>query len=134
MHGSCTSRTTTTKERSSHPTTLPTAGEEKIMELEANFNSAVKLLNKKVSCYKSLKKKAAKLGGDKQTLKKKDGDHPKKWKAPKQGNKKEVKFKCHSTWYWCGKKDTGGKYKKCRAYYKPKECKGLVIMDATGEK
>ena len=49
-------------------------------------------------------------------------DHPKKWKAPKSNDKKEVEFKGH-TWYWCGK-ETGGKCEKWRAH-KPSECKGL---------
>ncbi|KAI2500894.1 hypothetical protein MHU86_13555 [Fragilaria crotonensis] len=89
----------------------------------------MKSLNKKVS-FKSSKKKAAESGSDKQSSKKKDGDHPKKWKAPKQGDKKEVDFKGH-TWYWCGK-DTSGKCEKWRAQ-KLKECKGLAA-DAAGEK
>ena len=58
----------------------PTA-EEKIVALEAKFNSTMKSLNKKVSFEKS-KKKGTKSGGEKQTSKKKEGDHPKKWKAP----------------------------------------------------
>ena len=107
----------------------PTA-EEKIVALEAKFNSTMKSLNKKVSFEKS-KKKGTKSGGEKQTSKKKEGDHPKKWKAPKQGDKKEVEFKGH-TWYWCGK-DTGGKCEKWRAH-KPKECKGLATTDAAGDK
>ncbi len=63
--------------------------------------------------------------------KKKEGGHPKKWKALRQGNKKEVEFKGH-TWYWCAK-DTGGKCKKWRAQHKPKECKGLATS-AAGDK
>ncbi|KAI2512301.1 hypothetical protein MHU86_2177 [Fragilaria crotonensis] len=86
----------------------PTA-EEKIVALEAKFNSTMKSLNKKVSHESSKKKKAAKSGGDKQSSKKKEGDHPKKWKAPKPGDKK-VDFQGHM-WYWCGK-DTGGKCEK----------------------
>ncbi|KAI2497425.1 hypothetical protein MHU86_17083 [Fragilaria crotonensis] len=107
----------------------PTA-EEKIVALEAKFNSTMKSLNKKVSHESSKKKKAAKSGGDKQSSKKKEGDHPKKWKAPKPGDKKEVDFQGHM-WYWCGK-DTGGKCEKWRAH-KPKECKGLAA-DAAGDK
>jgi hypothetical protein len=107
----------------------PTA-EEKIVALEAKFNSTMKSLNKKVTFDSSKKKQGSKSGGDKLNSKKKEGDHPKKWKAPKQGEKKEVEFKGH-TWYWCGK-DTGGKCEKWRAH-KPKECKGLGA-DATGDK
>ena len=80
--------------------------------------------------FENSKKKVAKAGAEKPSSKKKEGDHPKKWKAPKQGNKKEVKFKGH-TWYWCGK-DTGGKCEKWQAH-KPKECKGLATS-ATGDK
>jgi hypothetical protein len=107
----------------------PTA-EEKIVALEAKFNSTMKSLNKKVTFDSSKKKQGSKSGGDKLNSKKKEGDHPKKWKAPKQGEKKEVEFKGH-TWYWCGK-DTGGKCEKWRAH-KPKECKGLGA-DAPGDK
>ena len=107
----------------------PTA-EEKIVALEAKFNSTMKSLNKKVTFDSSKKKQGSKSGGDKLSSKKKEGDHPKKWKAPKQGEKKEVEFKGH-TWYWCGK-DTGGKCEKWRAH-KPKECKGLGA-DASGDK
>ena len=107
----------------------PTA-EEKIVALEAKFNSTMKSLNKKVTFESSKKKQGSKSGGDKLNSKKKEGDHPKKWKAPKQGEKKEVEFKGH-TWYWCGK-DTGGKCEKWRAH-KPKECKGLGA-DACGDK
>jgi len=106
----------------------PTA-EEKIVALEAKFNSTMKSLNKKVT-FDNSKKKVAKTGADKPSSKKKEGDHPKKWKAPKQGDKKEVEFKGH-TWYWCGK-DTGGKCEKWRAH-KPKECKGLATS-AAGDK
>jgi hypothetical protein len=73
----------------------PTA-EEKIVALEAKFNSTMKSLNKKVT-FDNSKKKVAKAGSDKPSSKKKEGDHPKKWKAPKQGDKKEVEFKGH-TW------------------------------------
>ena len=107
----------------------PTA-EEKIVALEAKFNSTMKSLNKKVTFDSSKKKQGSKSGGDKLSSKKKEGDHPKKWKAPKQGEKKEVEFKGH-TWYWCGK-DTGGKCEKWRAH-KPKECKALGA-DASGDK
>ena len=107
----------------------PTA-EEKIVALEAKFKSTMKLLNKKVT-FESSKKKAAKSGGGKHGSTKNDADHPKKWKAPKQGDKKEVEFKGH-TWYWCGK-DTGRKCEKWRAH-KPKECKGLATMEAAGDK
>ena len=107
----------------------PTA-EEKIVALEAKFNSTMKSLNKKVTFESSKKKQGSKSGGDKLNSKKKEGDHPKKWKAPKQGEKKEVEFKGH-TWYWYGK-DTGGKCEKWRAH-KPKECKGLGA-DACGDK
>lgn len=106
----------------------PTA-EEKIVALEAKFNSTMKSLNKKVT-FDNSKKQVAKKGADKPSSKKKEGDHPKKWKAPKQGDKKEVEFKGH-TWYWCGK-DTGGKCEKWRAH-KPKECKGLATS-AAGDK
>ena len=106
----------------------PTA-EEKIVALEAKLTSTMKSLNKKVT-FDNSKKKVAKTGADKPSSKKKEGDHPKKWKAPKQGNKKEVEFKGH-TWYWCGK-DTGGKCEKWRAH-KPKECKGLATS-AAGDK
>jgi hypothetical protein len=106
----------------------PTA-EEKIVALEAKFNSTMKSLNKKVT-FDNSKKKIIKTGTDKPSSKKKEGDHPKKWKAPKQGDKKEVEFKGH-TWYWCGK-DTGGKCEKWRAH-KPKECKGLATS-AAGDK
>jgi hypothetical protein len=102
----------------------PTA-EEKIVALEAKFKSTMKSLSKKVSFDGSAKKKGAKSGTDKSTPRKKgqkDEDHPKKWKAPKPNDKKEVEFKGH-TWYWCGK-DTGGKCEKWRAH-KPSECKGL---------
>jgi len=106
----------------------PTA-EEKIVALEAKFNSTMKSLNKKVT-FDNSKKQVAKKKADKPSSKKKEGDHPKKWKAPKQGDKKEVEFKGH-TWYWCGK-DTGGKCEKWRAH-KPKECKGLATS-AAGDK
>jgi hypothetical protein len=102
----------------------PTA-EEKIVALEAKFKSTMKTLNKKVSFDGSSKKKGAKSGANKSGSKKKgqkDEDHPKKWKAPKSSDKKEVEFKGH-TWYWCGK-ETGGKCEKWRAH-KPSECKGL---------
>jgi hypothetical protein len=102
----------------------PTA-EEKIVALEAKFKSTMKTLNKKVSFDGSSKKKGAKPGADKSGSKKKgqkNEDHPKKWKAPKSNDKKEVEFKGH-TWYWCGK-ETGGKCEKWRAH-KPSECKGL---------
>ena len=107
----------------------PTA-EEKIVALEAKFKSTMKSLNKKVT-FESSKKKAAKSGGDKQGSKKNDADHPKKWTAPKHGDKQEVEFKGH-IWHWCGK-DTGGKCEKWRAH-KPKECKGLATAEATGDK
>jgi hypothetical protein len=76
----------------------PTA-EEKIVALKAKFNSTMKSLNKKVT-FKRSKKKVVEMKADKPSSKKKEGNHPKKWKAPKQGDKKEVKFKGH-TWYWC---------------------------------
>lgn len=108
----------------------PTA-EEKIVALEAKFKSTIKTLGKKAS-FDSSKKKSTKSGGDKQGSKTKDGDHPKKWKAPANGEKKEVEFKGH-TWHWCGK-DTGGKCEKWRAH-KPKECKGLASdADTAGDK
>ena len=107
----------------------PTA-EEKIVALEAKFKSTIKSLGKKVSFDKS--KKSAKPVGNKHSSKKNDDDdHPKKWKAPKQGDKKEAEFNGY-TWYWCGK-DTGGKCEKWRAH-KPKECKGLASTEATGDK
>ena len=107
----------------------PTA-EEKIVALEAKFNSTMKSLNKKVTYDNAKNKKGSKTGGDKSSTKKKEGDHPKNWKAPKQGDKKEVEYKGH-TWHWCGK-DTGGKCEKWRAH-KSKECKGLAT-DASGDK
>ncbi len=97
--------------------------------MEAKFNSTMKSLNKKVT-FNNSKKKVAKTGVDKPTLKKKEGNHPKKWKAPKQGDKKEVEFK-GQTWYWYGK-ETGGKCEKWQAH-KPKECKGLATS-AAGDK
>ena len=107
----------------------PTA-EEKIIALEAKFDSTVKNLNKKVSFERNKKgggggKKHLDKGGGKKDgdSRNKDGDHPKKWPAPKPGDKKEASFKGH-TWYWCGK-DTGGKCEKWRAH-KPKECKGIA--------
>ena len=105
----------------------PTA-EEKIIALEAKFDSTVKSLNKKVSFERNKKggsggKKHTDEGGKKGGDSKKDNDHPKKWPAPKSGDKKEASFKGH-TWYWCGK-DTGGKCEKWRAH-KPKECKGIA--------
>ena len=51
----------------------------------------MKSLNKKVS-FESSKMKAPKSGGYRQSSKKKEGDHPKKWRASKQGYKKEVEF------------------------------------------
>jgi hypothetical protein len=107
----------------------PTA-EEKIIALEAKFDSTVKNLNKKVSFERNKKgggggKKHLDKGGGKKDgdSRNKDDDHPKKWPAPKSGDKKEASFKGH-TWYWCGK-DTGGKCEKWRAH-KPKECKGIA--------
>jgi hypothetical protein len=107
----------------------PTA-EEKIIALEAKFNSTVKSLNKKVSFERNKKggggnKKHAGKGRkrDGNNSMNKDDDHPKKWPAPKSGDKKEATFKGH-TWYWCGK-DTGAKCEKWRAH-KPKECKGIA--------
>ena len=105
----------------------PTA-EEKIIALEAKFDSTVKSLNKKVSFEKKKGgggKKGAdkKAGGKKDGDAKKEGDHPKKWQAPKSGDKKEAMYKGHM-WYWCGK-ETGGKCEKWRAH-KPKECKGIA--------
>ncbi len=69
------------------------------------------------------KKKTDKSGGKKDGESKKDGDHPKKWQAPKSGDKKEAMYKGHM-WYWCGK-ETGGKCEKWRAH-KPKECKVIA--------
>lgn len=106
----------------------PTA-EEKIVALEAKFKSTMKSLSKK-STHESSKKKSFNAG-DKQGSKKNNADHPKKWKAPKKEDKKEVEFKGH-TWYWCGK-DTGGKCEKWRAH-KPKECKGLASTETSGDK
>jgi hypothetical protein len=60
---------------------------------------------------------------------KKDGYHPKKWPAPKTGDKKEAMFKGHM--YWCGK-ETGGKCEKWHAH-KPKECKGIANPSNTRE-
>jgi uncharacterized protein (UPF0276 family) len=87
----------------------------------------MKTQNKKVSIDGSSKKKGAKSEANKLGSKKKDQkheDHPKKWKAPKLNNKKEVEFKGH-TWYWCGR-ETGRKCEKWRAH-KPSECKGLSL-------
>ena len=104
----------------------PTA-EEKIIALEAKLDSTVKSLNKKVSFERKKggggKKHANAKGGKKDGESKKDGDHPKKWPAPKTGDKKEAMFKGHM-WYWCGK-ETGGKCEKWRAH-KPKECQGIA--------
>jgi hypothetical protein len=61
------------------------------------FVSVKSLVNKNVT-FESSKKKAAKTGTDKPSSKKKEGGHPKKCKAPKEGDKKEVQFKGH-TWY-----------------------------------
>ena len=89
--------------------------EEKIVALEAKFDSGIKNLSKKFAAKGGTK-------GAKPNKRKKEaeGDHSKKWKAPKAGDKKEVSYKGH-TWYWCGK-DTGGKCEKWRAH-NPKECK-----------
>ena len=92
----------------------PTA-EEKIVALEAKFNSGIKNLSKKFAA-----KGGGKGGKTHKKQKDEDGEHPKKWKPPKAGDKKEVAFKGH-TWYWCGK-DTGGRCEKWRAH-NPKECK-----------
>ena len=106
----------------------PTA-EEKIIALEAKFDSTVKSLNKKVSFERKKgsgsgkNKTTEKSGGKKDGESKKDGDHPKKWQAPKSGDKKEAMYEGHM-WYWCGK-ETGGKCEKWRAH-KPKECKGIA--------
>ena len=106
----------------------PTA-EEKIIALEAKFDSTVKSLNKKVSFERKKgsgsgkNKTTEKSGGKKDGKSKKDGDHPKKWQAPKSGDKKEAVYKGH-IWYWCGK-ETGGKCEKWRAH-KPKEYKGIA--------
>ncbi len=105
----------------------PTA-EEKIIALEAKFDSTVKSLNKKVSFERNKKggsggKKHSDKGGKNDGDSKKDDDHPRKWHSPKQGDKLEASFKGH-TWYWCGK-DTGGKCEKWRAH-KPKKCKGIA--------
>ena len=112
----------------------PTA-EEKIVALEAKLESTVKNLSKKVSAELGKKKEGKKTSkNEKGKGKKSDSkseDHPKKWPAPKAGDKKEVEFKGH-TWYWCGK-DTGGKCEKWRAH-KPKECKGMAASTGGGEK
>jgi hypothetical protein len=106
----------------------PTA-EEKVIALEAKFDSAVKSLNKKVSFERKKgsgsgkNKTTEKSGGKKNGESKKDGDHPKKWQAQKSADKKESMYKGHM-WYWCGK-ETGGKCEKWRAH-KPKECKGIA--------
>ncbi|KAI2497325.1 hypothetical protein MHU86_17198 [Fragilaria crotonensis] len=104
------------------------AADEKIVALEAKFDSMVKSLNKKVSLERKKgdgggKKNKEKSGGKKDGDFKKDGDHPKKWQAPKAGDKKESMYKGHM-WYWCGK-ETGGKCEKWRAH-KPKECRGIA--------
>jgi len=118
----------------------PTA-EEKIIALEAKLDSTVKSLNKKVSFERkkggggTKKHSDAKGGGKKDGDMKKDSDHPKKWPAPKAGDKKEKMYKGHM-WYWCGK-ETGGKCEKWRAH-KPKECKGIANpsnkRDSEGDK
>jgi hypothetical protein len=91
------------------------SAEEKIVALEAKFNSVTKTLTKKLAA------KGATQGTKSGKKQKEDGkgDHPKKWKPPKPTDKKEVPFKGH-TWYWCGK-DTGGKCEKWRAH-KPSDC------------
>ena len=53
----------------------------------------MKSLNKKAT-YENSKKKGPKSGGD-QSSPKKEGDHPNNRKAPKQGDKKDVKYKGH---------------------------------------
>jgi hypothetical protein len=114
----------------------PTA-EEKIIALEAKFDSTVKSLNKKVSFDRKGKgggggkKNTDKSGGKRDGDSKKDGDHPKKWHAPKSGDKKEAMYKGHM-WHWCGK-DTGGKCEKWRAH-KPKDCKGIADTDTKRER
>jgi hypothetical protein len=110
----------------------PTA-EEKIVALEAKLESTVKSLSKKVTAELGKnKKQGGKRSSEGAKHKKGDAkseDHPKKWAAPKAGEKKETTFKGH-TWYWCGK-GTGGNCEKWRAH-KPSECKGLA--SASGEK
>ena len=81
----------------------PTA-EEKIIALEAKLDSTVKSLNKKVSFERkkggggTKKHSDAKGGSKKDGNMKKDSDHPKKWPAPKTGDKKEKMYKGHM-WY-----------------------------------
>jgi hypothetical protein len=104
----------------------PTA-EEKIVALEAKFNSVANNLTKKLAAKGESK-------GAKSAKKQKDegkGDHPKHWKLPKSANKKEVPYKGH-TWYWC-EKDTGGKCEKWRAN-KPKECQWKENAPGTEDK
>ena len=100
----------------------PTA-EEKIVALEAKFDSTVKSLNKKVSFEMGKKGGKGKSADKGRKSDLKSDDHPKKWPPPKSGDKKEANFKGH-TWYWCSK-ETGGKCEKWRAH-KPSECKGIA--------
>ncbi len=101
--------------------------EEKIVALEAMLESTVKSLSKIVTEELGKnKKQGGKHSSEASKHTKGDAkleDHPKKWAAPKAGNKREVTFKGH-TWFWCGK-DTGGKCEK-RRVHKPTECKGLA--------
>jgi hypothetical protein len=108
----------------------PTA-EEKIVALEAKFDSTVKSLNKKVSFEMGKKGGKGKSAdrGRKSDLK--SDDHPKKWPPPKAGDKKEANFKGH-TWYWCSK-ETGGKCEKWRAH-KPNECRGGTQASPGGKR
>ena len=105
----------------------PTA-EEKIVALEAKLTSSMKNLNKKVALEMGKKKKGSvkfKEDGKSNKAKPKggDGDHPKKWPAPKPGEKKTAQYKGHD-WHWCGR-DTGGKCEKWRAH-EPSECMGIA--------
>jgi hypothetical protein len=92
----------------------PTA-KEKIIALEAKFDSTVKSLNKKVSFERKKgsgsgkNKTTEKSGGKKDGKSKKDDDHPKKWQAPMSGDKKETMYK-------------GQKWRA----HKPNDCKGIA--------
>jgi hypothetical protein len=99
----------------------------------SGFESKIQLhdeVAEQESDFPELKEERCQDGSRQAKFKEEGRHHPKKWKAPKQGDKKEVKFKGH-TWYWCSK-GTGGKCEKWRAH-KPKECKGLATS-AAGDK
>ena len=108
--------------------------EEKIVALEAKLESTVKNLSKKVSAELGKNKKRGGKQKSEEAKRKKGGaksdePHPKKWPAPKAGDKKEKQYN-GNMWHWCGK-ETGGKCEMWRAH-KAQDCKGL--SQASGEK